>query len=78
MEAVVIKFQPNQELSVRSMCDYDCVFRFTVVKRTAKTVTLKYFNELKTVKIRVRDGYEFCYPLGTYSMAPSIDAKDAK
>jgi hypothetical protein len=77
MEVAVVKFQVGQELSTRSLCDYDCVFRFTVVKRTAKTVTLKYFNELKTVKVRSRDGYEFCYPLGSYSMAPSVDATKA-
>jgi hypothetical protein len=69
------KFQIGQEISARSACDYDCVFRFTVVKRTAKTVTVKYHNELKTIKVRVwSDGGEYCYPLGTYSMAPSVFA----
>jgi hypothetical protein len=69
------KFQIGQEVSARSACDYDCVFRFTVIKRTAKTVTVKYYNELKTIKVRVwSDGGEYCYPLGTYSMAPAVFA----
>jgi hypothetical protein len=77
MEAV-IKFKEGQQLSSRSSCDYDCIFRFTVVKRTEKTVTLKYYNELKKVKVRVwSNGSEYCYPLGTYSMAPAVFANEA-
>jgi hypothetical protein len=75
MEAVT-KFKIGQELSARSACDYDCVFRFTVVSRSAKFVTVKYFNDLKRVGIKVRDGVEYCYPLGTYSMACSISATE--
>lgn len=76
MEAVT-KFQEGQELSARSSCDYDCVFRFIVIKRTAKTVTVKYHNQLKTVKVRVwSNGSEYCYPLGTFSMAPAVFAKE--
>ena len=71
----VTKFQVGQELSARSMGDWDCIFRFTVVSRTAKFVTVKYCNDLKRVGIKVRDGVEYCYPLGTYSMACSISAR---
>lgn len=74
----VIKFQIGQELSARSACDWDCIFRYTVVSRTAKFVTVKYHNQLKRVSIRVRDGVEYCYPLGTYSMAHSISASEVK
>ena len=70
------KFQIGQELSTRSLCDYDCVFRFKVVKRSEKFVTLSYYNELKRVGIKVRDGVEYCHPLGSYSMAPSVNAKE--
>jgi hypothetical protein len=77
MEAVT-KFEEGQQLSARSSCDYDCVFRFTVIKRTAKTVTVKYHDQLKTVKVRVwSNGSEYCYPLGTYSMAPAVFATEA-
>jgi hypothetical protein len=76
MESVT-KFQEGQALSARSSCDYDCVFRFTVVKRTAKTVTVKYHDQFKTVKVRIwSNGSEYCYPLGTYSMAPAVFATE--
>ena len=76
MSTGTTKFQIGQELSTRSLCDYDCVFRFKVVKRSEKFVTLSYYNELKRVGIKVRDGDEYCYPLGSYSMAPSVNAKE--
>ena len=72
------KFEIGQELSTRSACNYDCVFRFKVVKRTEKFVTLSYHNQFKRVGIKVRDGVEYCYPLGSFSMAPSVNAKDAE
>ena len=77
MEAIT-KFKIGQELSVRSLGDWDCIFRFKVVRRSAKFVTVKYFDEEKRVSIRVRDGVEYCYPLGTYSMACSISATEVK
>jgi hypothetical protein len=49
-----------------------------VLSRTAKFVTLKYFDQEKRVGIKVRDGREYCYPLGTYSMAVSVHAQEAE
>jgi hypothetical protein len=67
------EFVIGQELSVRSLGDWDCVFRFKVVKRTAKFVTLLYHGIESKVAIRHwSDGCEYCYPLGTYSMAPAL------
>lgn len=69
-------FVPGAELSCRSFCDYDCEFRFTVISRTAKTVTLDYYGETKRVKIRTTEtGREYCLPLGTYSMSPVLYAR---
>jgi hypothetical protein len=71
----VTRFEAGQELAVRSLGDYDCVFRFTVVKRTDHFVTLAYFGDFLKVRIRQwSDGVEYCYPLGTYSMAPMLKA----
>jgi hypothetical protein len=70
----VIRFAVGQQLSARSLCDYDCIFRFEVISRTAKFVTLKYFNDTKRVGIKVRNGREYCSPLGSYSMSPTITA----
>jgi hypothetical protein len=74
----IIRFAVGDQLSARSLCDYDCIFRFEVLSRTAKFVTVKYFNQEKRVGIKVRDGREYCYPLGTYSMAVSVHAQEAE
>lgn len=73
-ETATIKFTVGEEVAARSLCDWDCIFRFTVVSRTAKFVTLNYYGEPKRVTIRIRDGREYCYPLGTHSMAVSVHA----
>lgn len=74
----IIRFNVGDQLSARSLCDYDCIFRFEVLSRTAKFVTLKYWGEEKRVGIKVRDGREYCYPLGNYSMAVTLNAKEAE
>ena len=67
-------FQVGNVYTTRSACDYDCIFSFTVTARTAKTVTIKSnFGESKR-RISERDGSECIYPLGSYSMAPSLKA----
>ena len=69
------QFTPGDQLGCRSLGDYDCIFRFTVVSRTAKFVSLQYFNDIKRVAIRKsHDGIEYCYPLGSHSMAPTLRA----
>jgi hypothetical protein len=67
------KFKANTTCSTRSVADYDCVFNFEVVKRSAKTITIKYHGDLKRCKIHTdENGDEFAYPLGRYSMCPVI------
>ena len=70
------KFYAGQELSDRSICNYDCIFTATVIKRTAKRVTLD--TDLygpKTVGIQIdSEGNEFCFPYGRYSMATTFNA----
>lgn len=69
------KFEANQEIKARSICDSNCVFEAVVVKRTAKTVTINLRNEEKRVKIYTDDdGVEFIFPFGQYSMAPIMRA----
>lgn len=67
-------FKVGQVYATRSLCDYDCIYRFTVKARTDKTVTLLYHGELVRRKVFVSDGIEWTYPLGSYSMAPIIRA----
>jgi hypothetical protein len=71
-------FFPGQKLSDRSACDHDCVFRATVIKRTAKRVTLDLGRgEIKTVGIFIDyNGHEACFPFGRYSMASIFSAGD--
>ena len=70
------KFYAGQELSNRSICDHNCVFTSTVIKRTAKRVTLNTdMYGVKTVGIMIdSDGNEFCFPYGRYSMATTFNA----
>lgn len=74
---MTIKFEVGQTYSTRSACDYDCVFSFTVVKRTAKTVTIESptWGQVRR-SIKIWGDVESILPLGSYSMAPVLDAKD--
>jgi len=64
-------FTTGQALSASSICDSNCIFTGTVLKRTAKTVTIKTrMDGEKRCKIHnSEDGSEFIYPHGRYSMA---------
>lgn len=74
----IIKFQPGLKYSARSVCDYNCIWTFTVVKRTAKFITIEdKFGEVTRVGVSEWDGAETAYPFGKYSMCPSIRADEA-
>ncbi len=69
------KFTIGQKLSARSTCDHECVFTGTVIKRTAKTVTIETaMNGVKRCKIYDYGDGEFILPFGNYSMAPVFEA----
>jgi hypothetical protein len=71
----LITFQPGQTVACRSLGDYNCVWVFTVVKRTAKFVTLEDTSgKLRRVGVYEYDGAEACKPFGRYSMAPTLRA----
>jgi len=69
-------FEAGQTLQTKSICDSECVFTGTVVKRTTKTVTIETrIKGLKRVKIHTEtNGAEYCFPFGQYSMAPIFRA----
>ena len=69
-----MKFETGKTYSTRSACDYDCVFSFEVLKRTAKRITIKHHDEVFTRGIYMHEGKEHCKPLGSYSMCPIIRA----
>ena len=71
------KFVVGKTYSTRSICDYDCVISVTIVKRTAKTVTLAKApkgNGQRVFSCKEFDGVEQLSPWGRYSMSPVIRA----
>ena len=63
-------------LTTRSLCDYDCIYTITILKRTAKTATFTDYHgnagDTRTSKIRLDwEGCEFIRP-DSYSMAPAF------
>jgi hypothetical protein len=74
------KFEIGKTYNMRSACNHDCIWSYTVTNRTACTITLKDNDTNKIHKCRVSklysemDGREVVLPLGNYSMAPMLRA----
>lgn len=72
------KFEIGQTYSMRSICDHNCVWTYTVTKRTAQTITITDGKETKTCRISKKyseyRNAETILPLGQYSMAPMLTA----
>jgi hypothetical protein len=74
-----VKFQIGQIYSARSIGDSDCIFSYTVIKRTSKQITIQdERGEIVRKGVEIRHGSETCYPAGKYSMAHSIRANDTR
>lgn len=73
----MIKFEVGKKYEVHSICNWDCVWIYEVVKRTACTVTLKDKNG-EEKRFRISKAYsgksEAVLPLGRYSMCPVLTA----
>ncbi len=70
----IAKFEVGRTYTVRSICDYECVFKFEVVKRTEKTVWLNSSGTIRARRVRIYDNTECCDPHGRYSMSPVLTA----
>ena len=72
------KFEIGKEYSMRSIGDHDCVWTYTVTARTAKTITITDGRKVQKCRIiqKVSEWRNAAtvYPLGQYSMAPSLTA----
>ena len=73
------KFETGKAYSMRSICDHECIWTYTVKARTASTITLidEKGNEKKCriiKQISEWNNAETVKPLGSYSMAPSLIA----
>lgn len=68
-------FQVGQSYSARSACDSDCIYTWTVTKRTAKFICVETkYGDAARVGVRVWDDVERAEPFGRYSFAPVIVA----
>lgn len=72
------KFEIGNQYSMRSICDHECVWTYTVTARTESTITITDGKEVKTCRI-VKDlsqyrNAETVRPLGKYSMCPLLSA----
>lgn len=72
------KFEIGKQYSMTSICDHNCVWSYTVTARTAQTITITDGKSSQKCRINKRAseyrGSETVYPLGQYSMAPSLTA----
>lgn len=71
------KFEIGRTYTMKSPCNQDCVWTYEVIKRTAKTITIT--NGKSEIRCRISKssemlGTETVYPLGQYSMAPTLRA----
>jgi hypothetical protein len=74
--ATAIKaFEVGKTYTCRSICDHECVWSYTIAKRTAATITTTCGKTLRISK-RLTNyfGVEMVKPLGDYSMCPVLRA----
>ncbi len=74
---VTAVFEVGEVYEARSVCDYECVWRFEVTARTAWFVTVRSCtraDETRRLRVTVWEGEEQVLPLGRYSMAPVLRA----
>ena len=84
--ANVATFEAGRTYATRSACDHECIFRYTVTRRTDKSVWIKEaagnrVNQTAQVtrrRIEVWNGSEMIYPDGKYSMCPIIRAENVE
>lgn len=70
------QFVEGREYATSSICDHNCIYRFKVTRRTAKSVWITGSQVSGPTRrtIHVSDDSEFIFPHGRYSMAPVLRA----
>ena len=73
------KFETGKTYTMASSCDRNCVWTYTVTKRTAKTITISDGTETKTCRVNTQvsedRNAETIFPVGRYSMCPALSAE---
>lgn len=72
------KFEIGKQYTMRSICNHDATWTYTVTARTAQTITVTDGKEIFKLRIIKKlseyRNAETVYPLGQYSMAPMLSA----
>ena len=71
---VTSQFKVGTTYYDRSICDHECVFKFQILSRTAKTITTLVSGNPVKRGLTVYDGVEQFKPFGTYSMCAIVSA----
>ena len=76
MTKEIKRFEAKKDYTTRSVCDYNCIFTTTILKRTKKTVLILNGMDKHPIrrKIHIYDNAECIFPFGSYSMAPILRA----
>lgn len=69
-----MQFVTGKTYAAPSICDADCVFSFTILARTEKSVTIQVHGKTVRRGLKVWGGVEQFKPFGNYSMAAVITA----
>jgi hypothetical protein len=69
------QFEVGKTYATRSICDHDCIFSFTILARTAKTVTVEVHGKTVRRGVSAYAGIEQFKPFGNYSMCAIITAE---
>jgi hypothetical protein len=70
----MLRFIVGRTYSTRSICDHDCVFAFTILARTAKTITTQIHGKTVRRGLSLWNGVEQFKPYGSYSMCAVVSA----
>ena len=79
-EKIMKKFEVGKTYTTTSICNSDCKISYTIISRTAATITATD-NHGETSKFRISKKHseyrnaETFLPWGSYSMAPMISAE---
>jgi hypothetical protein len=67
-------FEAGKSYATTSICDSECLYKFTVFARTAKSVTVEVDGKRVRRGLSVYNGIEQFKPFGSYSMCAIISA----
>ena len=64
----------NTTLTSRSICDFNCIFKLTVIERKGNFATINYMGKQRRVKVRIDSDFNEYIQPDIYSMAPRFKA----